>query len=170
MQEEKVLLNATLCFLVKDNKVALALKTRKIGQGCWNGYGGGIDGIETPIQSAIRELKEEAEVEATPEDMDKVAIINFYNTNSDGAIFICIVHVYVVHQWRGEPQPTETMINPTWFDKELLPLEKMMPADKQWLPIVLSGKKIIAEFHYGPLQKTLLKEGKIDIVDSFPNN
>ena len=48
MQEEKVSLNATLCYPIRDNKILLVLKAQKIGQGCWNGYGGGIDGGKTP--------------------------------------------------------------------------------------------------------------------------
>jgi 8-oxo-dGTP diphosphatase len=167
MPEEKVLLNATLCFLIKDDEILLALKTKKIGQGCWNGYGGGIDGSETPTESVLRELKEEAGVKALPQDTEKVAVIDFHNTKSDGTEFVCRVHIYFVRQWQGEARATEEMDQPTWFKKESLPLEKMMPADRQWLPLVLNGKKIIAKFHYGPFQKTLLSEGKIQFVNSF---
>ena len=167
MPEEKMLLSATLCFLIRDEKILLALKTKKIGQGCWNGYGGGIDDGETPIQAMLRELKEEAKVEALRKDTDKVAIIDFHNIKSDGVSFTCRVHVYLVYAWKGQAQSTEEMQQPTWFKKKLLPLENMMPADRQWLPIVLSGKKIMAEFHYGPFQKTLLGRAKIDFVEFF---
>lgn len=43
----------------------------------------------------------------------------------------------------------------------------MMPADRFWVPEILVGKKIIAEAHYGPFQKQLLKEVKINYVDKF---
>jgi 8-oxo-dGTP diphosphatase len=167
MQEEKILLNATLCYLSKGEKILLGLKAKKIGQGCWNGYGGGIDGRETPEQSVLRELFEEAEIKASEKSLEKVAIVDFHNTNSDSRSFICRVHVYFVYQWEGEPQETEEMLKPTWFDKNSLPLSEMMLADKEWLPIVLSGKKIIAEVHYGPFQKTLLEKVKLRYVDYF---
>jgi 8-oxo-dGTP diphosphatase len=60
VKDEKVLLNASLCFLVREGKVLLAKKANKIGKNCWNGYGGGVDGKETPEESAVRELREEA--------------------------------------------------------------------------------------------------------------
>ncbi len=161
MSEEKILFNATLCFLVKDDKVLLALKTEKIGKGCWNGYGGGIEARETPEESVLRELQEEAKVKALPENLEKVATILFHNTVSNGTVSMCKVHVYLVHQWQGEPQATETMIKPTWYEKENLPLEEMMPADRHWLPIILGGRKITAEFHYSPFQKELLKPPRI---------
>lgn len=169
MKEEKTLLNATLCFLVKDDQVLLGMKTKKIGQGCWNGYGGGIEEEETSEQSILRELKEEAKIITSPNYLDKVAVIYFHNTKSDGNVFVCKVHVYLVHKWAGEPKATGEMASPTWFQKDELPLEKMMPADREWLPIVLSGKKIIAEAHYGPFQKVLLKTTELQYVDYFPD-
>ncbi len=170
MQEEKVLLNATLCFLVKGEEILLALKADKIGQGCWNGYGGGIERGETPIQSAIRELREEARIEAVQQDLDKVAIIDFHNIRNHKNRFTCKVHVYFVRDWQGEAQATAEMEKPTWFNKNSLPLETMMIADKYWLPIALKGKKMVAEFCYGPFQKTLLGEIKINLVESFPHD
>ncbi len=167
MQKEKVLLNAVLCFLIKRDKVLLGLKTKKIGQGCWNGYGGGIEGVETPKQAVRREMEEEARIKILPDELEKVAIIDFHNTKSDSTIFTCRVQVYLSHQWEGEPQSTEEMASPTWFKKEELPLDKMMLADKEWLPIILAGKKIIADAKYGPFQKTLLGKVNITYVDYF---
>ena len=59
------------------------------------------------------------------------------------------------------------MITPTWFDFNKLPLDKMMPSDRVWLPIILSGKKIIAQAHLSPFQKELLGEVTIGYVDNF---
>ncbi|MDP3004255.1 MAG: 8-oxo-dGTP diphosphatase [Candidatus Azambacteria bacterium] len=170
MEEEKMLLNATLCFLVKDNKVLLGFKTEKIGKDCWNGYGGGINDGETPKQAALRELKEEADIVTLPESLEKAAVVDFHNTKSDGSTFVCRVHVYLVSQWTGNPRVSDEMINPTWFSIERLPLDKMMPADRDWLPVVLSGKKIIATTKLGPFQKTLLGPVKLQQVDSFPDD
>ena len=170
MRKEKVLLNATLCFSVKEDKILLALKMQKIGQGCWNGYGGGIDDGESPEQSIIRELREEAKVKAFPNALEKVAVIDFKNTKTDGNVFVCMVHVFLLHQWEGDFQPTDEMASPTWFEKKELPLDGMMPADREWLPIVLAGKKIIGEAEYGPFQKILLKNVELQYVDSFSDN
>jgi len=166
--EEKTLLNATLCFLVREGEVLLAIKTQKIGKGCWNGYGGGIDEGETPIQATVRELGEESEIITSPEHLTKVAVVDFHNTKSDGSVFVCRVHVFLVKQWVGEPKETDEMITPTWFKE--LPLDNMMLADKFWLPPALSGKKITATAKYGPFQQELIGEVTIQEVEFFPED
>jgi ADP-ribose pyrophosphatase YjhB (NUDIX family) len=168
MKKEKVLLNATLCFPVKEDKVLLGIKMKNIGQGCWNGWGGGIHRGETPLQAIVRETREEAGVETLPEDFEKMAIMRFCNTKKDGKSFICQVHIYLLHHWEGDFRPSKEIVNPMWFKKTKLPLSNMMPADSQWLPIILSGKKIIGAAHYGPFQKTLIGKVRIKFVDSFP--
>jgi len=168
--KEKVLLNATVCLLVKDDQVLLALKTKKIGSGCWNGYGGGIEKGETPVQSAIRELNEESRIITLPRHLEKVAIIFFHNKKSDGEIFVCKVHFFIIKKWTGEAKDTETMINPTFFNKNSLPFEKMMPADRIYFPLILNEKKIIAKVKYGPYQKELIDEIDIQEVSAFPKD
>ena len=171
MEKEKVLLNATLCFLIKANKVLLALKTQKIGKGCWNGYGGGIGDGEKIKEAAVRELKEESGgVIADFNDLKEAAIMDFYNTKTDREKFICRVYVYLVRNWIGEPKETEEMANPTWFDINNLPFENLMPADKEWLPPVLKGEKIIGKAELGPFQKELLGPVEIKRVEAFPEN
>lgn len=165
---EKELTQATCCFPLKDNKILLAIKAKYIGQGCWNGYGGGIETGENPAEAAVRELEEESGgVIASPENLEKVAEIDFHNTKSDGKIFVCKVHFYLVRDWRGEIRETEEMLNPTWFEINNLPIDELMPADKYWLPVVLSGKKIKASPKLGPFQKILLEDFEIEEVDSF---
>ena len=170
MEEEKKLLNATLCLLVREDEVLLAIKAEKIGKGCWNGYGGEINEGEDPLQAAIRELKEESKVKARPEHLEKVGIIDFHNVESNGKPFICKMHVYLVAQWEGHPQETEEMKKPTWFKKDQLPIGNLMLADKYWMPIVLSGKKIIASAKYGAFQRILIGSVNIRRVDSFPED
>lgn len=59
------------------------------------------------------------------------------------------------------------MIDPKWFAVEDLPLNEMMPADRQWLPVALSGKKITAKAYLSPFQEQSLADVEIEYVDSF---
>lgn len=167
MGEEKVLLEASLCFPVRGERILLGKKMKNIGKGCWNGYGGGIEPGETPEQAMIRELWEEAEVAAQPTALEKVAIMSFHNTKTDGRTFVCRVHIYLLRQWEGDFRSTEEMANPTWFDRQTLPLGGMMPADREWVPIILSGRKIIGTARYGPYQQVLLGKVEFQYVESF---
>jgi 8-oxo-dGTP diphosphatase len=167
MEKEKVLLNATLCYLIRDNKVLLALKTKKIGKGCYNGYGGGIEFRENPREAAVRELREESKgVKAKPKDLSKVAVIDFHNATAEGKTFICRVHVFFLYEWEGEPSETDEMAMPTWFDFNNLP-DNLMLADKTWLPLVLEGKRIQAKASYGPFQRTLIGDVEVKEVRCF---
>jgi len=177
MIEEKVLLNATVCLLIKKDKVLLGLKTKKIGAGCRNGYGGGIEEGETIINAAIRELEEETGkkvgntfITTSPRYLEKVAIIDFENTKSDGISFICRVHFFIVRKWIGEAVDTDEMTDPQFFKIDDLPLSQMLPADSKYFPLILRGKKILAKAKYGPYQKELLGPVSIEEVSSFPKD
>lgn len=167
MREEKVLIDAVLGYLIKDDRVLMARKAKKIGKGCWSGYGGGIDSEETEIQALIRELKEESGLTTTKEFLEKVAIIDFHNIKSDGQKFICKVHIFLISNWSGEVRETEEMLTPTWFNINNLPFDEMMPSDKDWLPQLLNGKKMIASAYLGPFQKTSLAKTKIKYLENF---
>jgi len=169
-REEKVIFNATVCLPVRGSEVLLAMKTRKIGMGCWNGYGGGVEDGETLIECAVRELEEESGLKAIPDNFEKVAIAEFHNEKSDGSIFVSKVHFFLVKDWQGEPYETEdsAMITPTFFDINNLPFYKMMPADKEFFPLILNGKKVLVESYYSPFQKELKREVKITEVEGFP--
>ncbi|MFC1756352.1 8-oxo-dGTP diphosphatase [Patescibacteria group bacterium] len=170
MQKEKILKNATICFLVRKDEVLLAVKADKIGKGCRNGYGGGIKAGESPETAAIRELEEEAEITVSRNGLKRVAIVDFHNTTEKGVNFVCKCHIYLVRKWEGTPEETAEMLDPQWFKVDNLPLDKMMPADPYWIPVILEGKKIIAKAKYGPHQKELIGEVEIREVDSLPEN
>lgn len=167
MPTEKVLLEAALVFLARSKKVLLAKKTRHIGEGRWNGYGGGLEPGETLVSCAIRETQQECGVIIRPQDLEKVAEVTFHNTKTAGEKFSCLVHVFVTKNWHGEPKESEEMASPTWFAFDRLPVAEMMPADTHWVPLVLAGKKIIGRAHYGPFQRELLEPVSLKEVDSF---
>ncbi len=177
MNEEKVLLNATLCLLLKDDQVLLGLKTKKIGAGFWNGYGGGIEDGESIEEAAIRELEEETGkkigdifITTTKKDLEKVAIVDFENIKSDGVSFVCKVHFFLVRKWSGKAINTDEMTNPTFFDIKDIPIDEMLPADRYFIPLILDNKKIIGKIKYGPYQKELLEPALISEVSSFNEN
>ncbi len=137
----------TLCFLVKEDdcvkELLLAMKKRGFGENRWNGVGGKFDSKKDKdiSSTAIREMKEEIGV--TPEKIKKVAILSFYfpykkDWNQD-------VHVFFTNDWQGEPKETEEM-KPKWFKIKDIPFNQMWPDDKYWLPRVLNGERIKAEF------------------------
>jgi 8-oxo-dGTP pyrophosphatase MutT (NUDIX family) len=144
---------ATLAFLVSQNKVLLAMKKRGFGKGKWNGAGGKQDNGENIEQTAKRELWEEMGITAT--EMVKVGEIEFYfDTKPEWSQKVI---VFRVDKWEGEPIESEEMA-PKWFEFDQVPYDQMWEDDRDWLPLVLDGKSIEAGYLFDETQKLIEKE------------
>lgn len=166
--EEPVLREATVVFpLREDGAILLAKKTVRIGEGCWNGFGGGKEEGEELLVTALRELWEEAGLKTHQNNLEKIGIMHAFNHKEDGRIAEWDVHFYLARHCVGEPKETDEMITPTWFSIDNLPLNNFMPADKLWLPQAFAGKRLEVTVHYGPFQKEILKPIEIREVECF---
>lgn len=151
--------HATLCYVFdhtnpKDVKVLLGMKKKGFGEGKLNGYGGKVEpGDKDIMAAAIREIKEEAEIDAS--HLEKVGELDFKFTNAPpGKDWDQVVHVYFAKKWSGTPIETDEM-KPEWFSVNKLLnsedeiYEKFWDDDKFWFPMVLKGKKIYGWFVFG---------------------
>lgn len=154
-----ILRDSTLCFLVKEDKVLLAMKKRGFGKGRWNGVGGKLNENETIEKAAKREAKEEIGVNI--KQMEQAAVLYFYFPNN--LEWNQRTTVFVVNKWDGEPLETEEMA-PKWFNINKLPFDSMWVDDIYWLPLVLKGKKIKAEFLFG--ENDTLLDYKVTEIES----
>tara|TARA_Y100000310_G_scaffold332537_1_gene408310 strand:+ start:1606 stop:2088 length:483 start_codon:yes stop_codon:yes gene_type:complete len=142
---------ATLCLLLKEDQkeILLAMKKKGFGQGKWNGVGGKFDQEQDRdiFDTAIRETKEEIGVDITNNDLKRVAILHFRfpykeEWNQD-------VHVFLTRNWQGEPVESDEMA-PKWFRNDQIPFKEMWDDDIHWLPKVLKGHKLRANFVFKP--------------------
>jgi len=136
---------ATLCFLLKNDQILLAMKKRGFGEGKWNGVGGKVDEGETIEHAALRETEEEIGVTAEESDLEAMGILHFRSAWNEKLNWD--VHVFILRTWRGEPQESEEM-RPQWYPSNQLPFDNMWSDDKYWLPHVLAGEKIIGDFEF----------------------
>lgn len=144
---------ATLVFLIKNDEVLLAMKKRGFGEGKWNGSGGKVHEEETVEEAAKREVKEEIGVSI--KNLNKVATLNFYF--ADRQEWNQQVTVYLTKEWQGEPIESEEM-KPKWFKIGDVPYNQMWSDDCFWLPQVLKGNKIEADFIFDGNQQTIDKD------------
>ena len=147
----------TLVFLIKpaEQKILLAMKKRGFGVGKWNGVGGKLQEEETLKDAAIRETREEIAVEIKSEDLNNVAIIDFFFENKKE--FDQQVHVFFAQNWQGDPAESEEM-KPEWYTYSTLPLDKMWIDDVHWLPRALAGEKIKAKFVFNESGSRILSQ------------
>ena len=92
----------TLLFIrnKSENSVLLGLKKRGFGEGKWNGFGGKIDSEinETVTQAAIREMKEEANI-----DVINPKFIGYmlFEMKNDEKLYH--VHIFLTDEYKGAP-------------------------------------------------------------------
>ena len=139
---------AVLIYVIKNNKVLLAKKVRKIFVDCYTGFGGKIEKGESMFVAAQRELEQESGLSVSLESLSHVGVVDFYNPKGD----VWQVHIFTAGEYTGAPKSTEEMRDPKWFSISNLPFEKMIPTDEYWLPLVLNGKKIKAIVYGSPLK------------------
>jgi 8-oxo-dGTP diphosphatase len=139
-------MQSTLCFPVRGDFIFLSRKKKGFGAGWLNGYGGKVQEGEQVEEAARRELREESGILASPADLEKVAVIDFFD--GDRHIFEC--HAFFISQWSGEFQESEEMAYPESYNRLQLPLDQMWKADKEWLPLICAGKKIRGTAIYKP--------------------
>ena len=138
------MIQTTLCLLLKKNEIMLAMKKRGFGAGRWNGPGGKFDpekGDKNIIDTAVRETGEEIGVEVR--NLEKFGIFHFYFPFKPE--WNCDVHLFLTKDWVGTPVESEEMA-PKWFLFSEIPYEQMWDSDKFWLPIILKGEKLEADF------------------------
>tara|TARA_Y100000114_G_scaffold104614_1_gene97868 strand:- start:1144 stop:1617 length:474 start_codon:yes stop_codon:yes gene_type:complete len=132
----------SLLFLRNNEEILLAMKKRGFGEGRWNGVGGKVEEGETVEAAMVRETQEEIGV--TPTQYEKVADIRF-DEFFKGEPTLMHVHVYIATEWEGTPAETEEMA-PKWVPIKEIPYAAMWQDDPYWLPEVLDGKKLSADF------------------------
>lgn len=136
----------TLLFLRRGDEILLAMKKRGFGQGRWNGVGGKVERGESPQTAAIRETEEEIVV--TPCVIVHTAELTFhYAAKRNKPLKTVRCEVYTCDTWKGQPTETDEMA-PRWFAIDEIPYERMWADDSYWLPRVLAGEHVEAEFSF----------------------
>ncbi len=111
---------AVRCYLIKDNKVVVTkYKEKNKKSGYYDIPGGKIEDGETPVQTAIREMKEETGLNIKNLKYKGNMIIEYPSRIFDFDVFI-------TNEYDGNVQEFEDNIS-EWIDiKELLQKEKIL--------------------------------------------
>ncbi len=134
---------ASLVFLMKEDEVLLAQKKRGYAKGKWLGVGGKLEPFENILNCAVRECQEEISV--TPTNLEHIATLDFIFPTKP--TWSQQVFAYATQTWNGEPKESEEMA-PQWFKHEDLPYDNMWSDAIHWMPNILMGEKLYAEFYF----------------------
>lgn len=103
----------------------------------WSLPGGGIEKGETPVQAAVRELREETSLEVGVDAMHYVTTIRFQTTNTDFYIFVCEVASQDLSPLI--PPHNKEIIARGWYEQSRLPLE-VRPEYRQAVQLAIETK------------------------------
>jgi 8-oxo-dGTP diphosphatase len=139
---------STLCILVSGDppeRVLLGYKKTGFGQGKYTGFGGKVEPGEEIAAAAQREMLEESGVAVAPADLIFAARLSFvFPARPEWSQ---IVYVFLTWRWSGTPAESDEMA-PEWFSPNDFPYASMWADEKHWLPPILAGRRIQAEFIY----------------------
>lgn len=147
---------ATICFLVGEDprRVLLGLKKRGFGRGKYNGFGGKIADGEDVRDAAVREVREECGLEVASADLVPAGrLVFFFPFRPE---FDHDVSVFRTARWRGTLCESDEM-RPEWFPIEEIPYDRMWQDDGHWLPLVLAGASVQAEFTFANDNETIAR-------------
>jgi 8-oxo-dGTP diphosphatase len=138
-----VVIDATICHIIRDKRLLLKMANSGISMGKWNGPGGKIEPGETPEQNVIREVMEETGLRII--DPAYHGKIEFYMNGNDKLDYL--VHIFSSKRFSGRARSSEEG-KVRWFDLAKLPYARMWDDDRYWLPLLLNGATFDARFCY----------------------
>lgn len=124
---------------VAEDEVLLIRKKRGLGAGKINGPGGRLEGDESFLECAVREVEEELRI--TPRDVAKSGELRFQFV--DG--YSLHVHVFRAESHEGRPEETDEAI-PLWTPIDAVPYDEMWADDRLWLPHLFARRPFSGRF------------------------
>ena len=151
---------ATLLFVVQQDRILLIHKKRGLGAGYLNGPGGRLDQGESPVDGAVREVREELRI--VPADPRQMGQLQFQFLDGYS------IHVWVFTSAEFEGVPTETdEAVPVWTPTDAIPYDKMWEDDRIWLPLLLNNRRFSGKFVF---DRTLMLDHLLTEVDPTADN
>lgn len=121
----------------QQDQLLMGMKKRGFGTGIWqHSFTGKIEHGESPIQTAARELREEAGLIVDEEDLALLGVFVYKFVDPAIIDYVMEVNIFTTSRISGEPRGCPE-IDPHFFDVDKIPLLEMWPDNRYWLPELL---------------------------------
>lgn len=138
-----MVIEATICHVIRDRRLLLKKANRGFSLGKWNAPGGKSEPGEEPEECARREVLEETGL--------RVSKLFYHGTLTfvmdGGKTLHTRAHLFSTSKVRGRARSSDE--GPVkWFPLDGLPLDEMWDDDQFWIPLMLRGIRFDATFTY----------------------
>ncbi len=138
-----MVVEATICHVIRGRKLLLKKASRGISVGKWNAPGGKSEPGETPEECARREVLEETGLQVS-ELFHHGALVFMMD---GGRTLHTRAHLFSTRNVKGRARSSDE--GPVkWFSLDDLPLGEMWEDDGLWIPLMLRGVRFNATFTY----------------------
>jgi 8-oxo-dGTP diphosphatase len=137
-------------------EVLLGYKRAGLGLGRVVGIGGRVEPGESLRDGAVREVREETGLRIDGADLRVAGGLDYLFPAQPS--WSQRSHVFTCRVWTGEPVETDEIV-PAWFAVDDVPFDRMWDDAARWLPGVLRGGTVDAEFTFGDDLATVVDEG-----------
>jgi 8-oxo-dGTP pyrophosphatase MutT (NUDIX family) len=137
------------------DEVLLGEKLTGLGAGKVVGPGGKQEPGETPVETAVREVREEVGLTLARENLVPLARITYPFVGRPELSQRS--HAFIVRDWSGELRASDE-IAPTWWAIRQLPVDRMWSDAALWLPRALVGEFVEATFEIGETDQVLSQQ------------
>lgn len=150
--------------IIRDPRghVLLGEKQRGIGTGNVVGVGGKLEPGETPVEALVREVREESGLVLAPGELHPAAVIEY--TFPSRPAWSQRSHVFTAQVGVEATPISSDELTVSWFSEP--PYARMWADAREWLPQVLAGSRIVAEFTFAADCQTV-EARRINVVDAI---
>jgi 8-oxo-dGTP diphosphatase len=138
-----LVIEATICHIIRGRKLLLKEATRGISIGKWNAPGGKSEPGESPEECARREVLEETGLRVF--ELFSHGVLTF--VMDGGKTLHTRAYLFSTKSAEGRARSSEEG-RVKWFPVDEIPFDKMWEDDIFWIPLMLRGARFNATFTY----------------------
>jgi 8-oxo-dGTP pyrophosphatase MutT (NUDIX family) len=143
---------ATLCHIIKGDRILLKRAARGISKGKWNAPGGKLTDTETPLDNVRREVLEETRLKVR--NMIYHGIMEYFMWGKK--TLHTRAYLFSTHSFQGKYGSTaEGRLR--WFNRHNLPFDQMWPDDEYWIHLALMGSRFNGKFYFDNTNAKVLR-------------